>query len=296
MSSFPGFNDESRFLPIYNDYLLEENPEENSSFNEFINPVPYFPFFIEDIEERPEAVINNSVKFKVVKKNIEDIEERPEAVINNSVKFKVVKKKNHGRTSKKFLGKKKKHMHMSTDKDNIICKIQIGFFKFLVNFANDAIKTEFNKKESKSLEFKHIMHKIKNQISKKSLNYLIKKPISVILQMDISKKYKKLSLKEDYNKSIYNKVIALSDWLKNLFNMNYLDAFKLYYNDCKSSDSFEFENKIIKFTKEKTKSFFCLYNKAGTEEKKSRIKHIAENYYLNLGKAKSFKVELCTEQ
>ena len=270
MNPFRGLNDESLFPHVYDEYSLEENSEENFSLNELINPQPNFQFFEEDFVERQEAFINNSVKFKVVKI------------------------KTRGRKSKKVFRKRKKHM--STDKDNIICKIQIRFFKFLVNFANDAIKTEFNNKESKSLEFKHIMHKIKNQISKKSLNYLIKKPISVILQMDISKKYKKLSLKEDYNKSIYNKVIALSDWLKNLFNMNYLDAFKLYYNDCKSSDSFEFENKIIKFTKEKTKSFFCLYNKAGTEEKKSRIKHIAENYYLNLGKANSFKVELCSKQ
>ena len=84
---------------------------------------------------------------------------------------------------------------------------------------------------------------------------IIKNPISDILQLNISKKYRKLSLDEDYNKNIYNKVIDLSDWLKKLFDMNYLDAFKLYYNRCQPLECFEFEDKIIKFSK-KTKSFF----------------------------------------
>ena len=32
--------------------------------------------------------------------------------------------------------------------------------------------------------------------------------------MEISKKHKKLSLEKEYNKNVYDKVIALSDWLK----------------------------------------------------------------------------------
>ena len=84
---------------------------------------------------------------------------------------------------------------------------------------------------------------------------IIKNPISDILQLNISKKYRKLSLDEDYNKNIYNKVIDLSDWLKKLFDMNYLDAFKLYYNRCQPLECFEFEDKIIKFS-----NFIEIYN------------------------------------
>ena len=63
--------------------------------------------------------------------------------------------------------------------------------------------------------------------------------------------------------------------------MNFLDAFKLYYNDCQPLDNFEFEGKAIKFSK-KTKSFFFLYDKAKTKEKRERLKFIAGDYYLKL--------------
>ena len=97
-------------------------------------------------------------------------------------------------------------------------------------------------------------------------------------------------MEKDYNKNVYNKVIALSDWLKKLFKMNFLEAFKLYYNNCQKLDSINFEGKVINFSIE-TLSFQNLYNKAETEEKKSRLKLIAENYYSKLRNRKIFKVE-----
>jgi len=206
-------------------------------------------------------------------------------------KFKVTKGSKHGRKIKKdFLGNK---IHSSNSSDNILCKLHIHFLKFLVNFANDAIKTVLKHKERTKLEFKQIEHSIKVQISKKNLVILAKKPIGDVLQLDISKKYKKLSLDKDYNKNIFNQVIASSSWLKNLFDMNYIDAFELYYNNCQPIKLFEFEQKEIKFSK-KTKSFFCLYE-FETEEKKTKLKSTAENYYLKLGKTTDYKPELTTE-
>ena len=75
--------------------------------------------------------------------------------------------------------------------------------------------------------------------------------------------------------------------------MNYLDAFELYYNDYRPKKLFEFERKEIKFSK-KTKTFFCLYE-FETEEKKTKLKSMAENYYLKLGKTTDSKPELTTE-
>ena len=72
--------------------------------------------------------------------------------------------------------------------------------------------------------------------------------------------------------------------------MNFLDAFKLYYNNCQKLDSINFEGQAINFSIE-TLSFQNLYNKAETEEKKSRLKLIAENYYSKLRNRKIFKVE-----
>jgi len=108
--------------------------------------------------------------------------------------------------------------------------------------------------------------------------------------LDVSKKYRKLSLDKDYNKNIYDKLIASSGWLEKLFEMKIVDAFKLYFNNCQHLDSIYFEGKIINFS-EKTKSFYSLYNEAETEEKKSKLKSIAENDYLKLRNQSIFKVE-----
>ena len=203
--------------------------------------------------------------------------------------FAIKKNKSPGRKRKgEFLKKKR---HSSIDKDNILCKIHTHFLNFLVNCANDAIKTAITNKERKQLVFKYIDHRIKKQISKVCLKNLIKKQIKDILQLSISKKYTKFSKDKDYNKNTYNNVIALSDWLKKLFNMNYLDAFKLYYNDCQPFAGFAFGGKVIKFS-DKTKPFLCLYNEADTKEKKLRLKFIAEEYYLQLGNKAIFKNEL----
>jgi hypothetical protein len=122
----------------------------------------------------------------------------------------------------------------------------------------------------------------------------ITKQIKDILQLRISNKYRKFSKDKDYNQNIYNEVIAESDWLEKLFDMNYLEAFKLYYNNCQPLTTFEFEGKVVNFSQE-TESFICLYNKAETKEKKLRLKFIAEGYYLQLGYQTIFENELSTE-
>ncbi len=200
--------------------------------------------------------------------------------------FNITKKKTPGKKRQKGFLKKKRHS--SNDNDNILCKIHIHFFNFLVNFANDAIKIAINNaKERKHLVFKYIDHQTKRQISKIHLKNLITEQIKDILQLRISNKYKKFSKDEYYNQNIYIRSIALSGWLEKLFNMNYLDAFKLYYNNCQPLTSFEFGGKVIKFSEE-TKSFDFLYNKAKKNEIKLKLKFIAEEYYLQLGAQSTF--------
>ena len=264
----PIFDDKYTLNYIYNDHFEED--EDYPSLARIIKKYSLPNLFAKKKEE----ILRVDIKYS-----------------KNSKKFKVTKGSKHGRKIKKdFLGNK---IHSSNSSDNILCKLHIHFLKFLVNFANDAIKTVLKHKERTKLEFKQIEHSIKVQISKKNLVILAKKPIGDVLQLDISKKYKKLSLDKNYNKNIYNQVIASSSWLKNLFDMNYLDAFELYYNDYRPKKLFEFERKEIKFSK-KTKTFFCLYEYE-TEEKKTKLKSTAENYYLKLGKTTDSKPELTTE-
>jgi len=263
MKTFFTLNQDNYDNSIINDDSINENP----SNNEFLYSDLIYDLF--------EEIKNN--------KHLGNIN-----ISNNSSLFKVIKVEKHRNTRQnRFSGKKR---NRALDKDNIICTIQIHFFNFLVNFANDAIKTEFKDKEQANLVFKNIQHKFKKQTSSKYIRKLTLKPISSILQLDVSKKYRKLPLDKDYNKNIYDKLIASSGWLEKLFEMKIVDAFKLYYNNCQHLDSIYFEGKIINFS-EKTKSFYSLYNEAETEEKKSKLKSIAENDYLKLRNQSIFKVE-----
>ena len=243
----------------------------NNTYNEFLeDDYPYLNRIIE--------------KYSLTNLIEENNEETPIAIIRypeeKSLKFKITKKNKHGKEgTKNLLGKK---IHSSTSNDNILCKMHIHFLKFLVNFANDVIKSAIDKKEGTKLKFAHIKHEIKIQMSITNLKKLMKKPINAILQLEISSKYRKLSLEKDYNKNVYKKAVALSDWLKKLFDLNYLDAFKLYYNDFQPLKIFEFEGKEIKISKN-TESFCFLYNKEIIEEIKLKLKNIAKDYYLKLG-------------
>ena len=182
----------------------------------------------------------------------------------------------------------KRKTHTSNFIDNTLCKLQIHFLNFLVNFSNDAIKTAFGKeqksiKDNMSLKFKKIEHGIKRDIKTGTLENLMQNSISYVLKKKISNKYWKLSRNPDYNEQIYNQVIKKSEWLKNLLDMNYLNLFEKYYNQCNPFDSIDFDGKTINFTKE-TKPFYNLYNKLNLEMKDKIIKIIKDLY---LGQNKS---------
>ena len=254
---------------IFKDDLLDEN---SSSLNGNIGSGSLSDLFPVLNNERPITNINS--------------------YLEKSKIFDAKKMHSPGRKRKSECLKKKRHS--SNAKDNILSKIHTHFLNFLVNFANDAIKTVITDNQKKKFEFKYIDHRIKKQISRRHLKNFIMKQIKDILQLRISNKYRKFSKDKDYNKNIYNEVIADSDWLKRLFDINYLDAFKIYYHDCKPLSSFEFEGKVVIFSEE-TESFFCLYNYAETKEKKLRLKFIAEGYYLQLGYQTIYENELSTE-
>ena len=181
----------------------------------------------------------------------------------------------------------RKKRNRAIDKDNILCEIQTSFFNFLVNLANDAIKVEPNVKEK--LNFKHVEHSLKIDVSYVNMLKLKKSPINYILQMKISDKYKKLSKDKDYNKKVYEKLVTKSKWLEDLFNMNFLDAFKLYYNDCKALNSIIYNNKRINITKKKY-TFYSLYIKSNDEKRKKLIE-VIKDYYLKESKADNSEIE-----
>ena len=164
--------------------------------------------------------------------------------------------------------------HTSHSLDNMLTKIQVHFFSFIIDIANDALFTEFQ--EINTNNFKGLNHKIKSKFNQFLFEKYKKYRIKDILELEISPKFKLSQI--DHNKQLLNRVCTLSNWLDKFFDINYLKLFNYYYNNKKPLNSIFFEGKEIKLSK-KTKSFFYLLEK--NKNIKNELIKIAESYYYN---------------
>ena len=164
-------------------------------------------------------------------------------------------------------------IHRSDSFDNLLRKIQVHFLNFLIDFCNDALKTEY---ENSDYSFKQIKYyKVKEEIKYSYLKNLKHCSIKDILNFDISLKY--LNFDRKHNKKLLEKIESSSIWLYNLFQMNYLQLFKYYYNDGKPLNKIYFMEREIFFTPN-TKSFYCLLEK--NKNLKNEIIEVAKRCYL----------------
>jgi len=159
--------------------------------------------------------------------------------------------------------------------DNTIGRIQVHFLIFLINFCNDALKTEY---KHSLYHFFHINYTIRACSRRNFFSKFTKSKIKDILNFEISKKYRTFDKSE--NKKLLEKIIPSSEWLNHLFEMNYLDLFKSYYNKEKPLNKIYFENKLIVFSPN-TKSFYFLLEKYKDKDRRQDIIDIAKRYYLN---------------
>ena len=125
----------------------------------------------------------------------------------------------------------------------------------IINFSNDALKAENN---SNRYTFKQIDTRIKTTINYKQICKLRESSIGDILQNDLSDKYKTYDKSE--NRKLFRKVVSSSEWLGELFKMNYLELFKYYYNKKEPLTKKMFKGKEI-ILSSKTKSFYYLLEK-----------------------------------
>ena len=184
--------------------------------------------------------------------------------------FKIEKNKKRGRKSMK-----KKKFHLKSDFDNVLTKIQIHFLNFLINISNDVLKATLTKN---NLHFKHINYNFKKQITYEHIKYLKTVPIKVLLEKDISSKYRKYS--KDFNSKILQQVIPSSKWLEEFFNMKYLSLFRIYYNNCKPLKQINFNGKNINLSLN-TKSFFNLLKKNRIKLMRTKIISTAQDAYFD---------------
>ena len=135
-----------------------------------------------------------------------------------------------------FLLKKKRKTHNKYDWDNIKRKIQVHYFKFLVEFVNKAILEilkEYNKGFDKkiiteNIQFKKISYDFAKKIDSESFHLLKTKKLKDILIENTSKKFRNFN-----NKDIYNNIIKLNknvnNIVNNILNNYYLELFDVFY-------------------------------------------------------------------
>ena len=228
-------------------------------FSEANAGIEGFPLDLESIEKK-EVFENNFILPDFSSQNNEEYSQKE---INQDE----IKKK-RGRPR---LKKVDKATHGNKDFDNIQRKIQVHFLSFLINFCNEALRTEYG---DTLLSFKQI-----NKMSKITINYehtqsLKNSSIQDILNLEISTKY------STYDKSENKKILATikAKWLNRLFQMNYLELFKLYYNDEKPVDKIVYENREIILSPQ-TKSFYFLLEK--NKAIRQNIIDVTKIVYLN---------------
>ena len=189
-----------------------------------------------------------------------------DSVVNVRNNF-LVRKKTSGRTRKK---KSEKVPHGNKSFDNIERKIQVHFLNFVISFSNDALRYYF---KNSSFSFKKINQKEKIKVNFNNVSKLKKSKIKDLLNSEISVKFKNFDKNE--NKKLLSQL--KETWLDKLFDMNYLDLFKYYYNNKESRlDEIIFEKKKIPLT-EGTKSFYELLE--DNKEIKENIVEVAKIIY-----------------
>lgn len=162
-------------------------------------------------------------------------------------------------------------MHNASDYDNVLRKIQVHFLSFIVYFVNDLIEAFLPK--NRELRFKNINYDLKKTVSHSYVQLLKNKKIGEILQFQASSKNRKFD--SSINQQIFEKVCQLSPFLKNFFELSYLEVFNNYYY--KSNRHFVFEGVQVNIS-QRTKVFIDLIQKNNGDAEK--IKQITLNNFI----------------
>ena len=244
-------------------YFLENNKNRSnnieSSQNLFIEPEAIKIF-------KTTIPISSSINEKIIASTKkEELESSNKKEIKRKRKIKVI--------NQKILKKKRKKIHLGSDDDNVLRKIQVNYLSFIINFSNDLIKALTDEKVP---FFKQLDYKKKKIVKHKYVEDLKNKTIGEILKIDITPKIK--NSEKSANKYIYHCVLKAIPEIDKFFKMNYLSFFKEYYDN--TNDIFKFNGKIIPLS-EKTKEKTFNYFKNNYHSIIEKIKYVCINYYFN---------------
>ncbi len=146
----------------------------------------------------------------------------------------------------------KKAIHSKHEYYNILTKIQVHFFRFLINFLNDIAYALLKNRRYFFVTFNHreiriVNNKFQTFIKKKTIQQILKK-------FRISPKYTKKD--KDINKK-HLKFLSKFEPFKKLVNIDYLNFLKIYYNNKKPLKEYIINDKAIRLS-DKTKSYSYL--------------------------------------
>ena len=255
-------------IPLEKLYFIEPTSI-NSNTREFSNNS--LDNRIEEIKSDKPSESNFHIKNEVI-----ELEENEESKINL---FLTKKYKKKGRIK---LNDTNRKTHNKMDDDNVLTKIQVDFLKFLIAISNDVIEPYFGK------YFMPINYSIRKNIKSDHISKLKISSIKDILKMDISPKFQKYG--ENFNKKVYDFICERANedenlsWIRDFFNMNYLDLFNEYYYKISKNESyFYFGDKKIKFSEAKPFCYLLEKNKSNPLYQERLIK-IAEKCFIDLKK------------
>ena len=225
----------------------------------------------DSIEEEIMDFLNTPGWSLIPWKNL-DIEEDDIKESNKRINFRVAIVRRGKRREKNL---DKEGVHGNDSFDNLQRKIQVDFQNFIINFCNDALKAEYKRVR---YSFKKINYKNKITVNFDYVSKLKSSSIKDLLNLEISDKYK--AFNKNHNQIILSRIE--NEWLKKLFEMNYLEIFKYYYNNEKPLKKFVFEGKEIVLSS-KTKSFSFLLDKNKKLSEKiidtAKIVYFSDNSY-----------------
>ena len=144
---------------------------------------------------------------------------KTEIDINNSNNILVNKQR--GRP-KKNIELKTIHIHSKMSFDNICQKLKVLYHRFLVNLCNDFIRASY--KGFQKFRVRKVRSFITQNVTKKYNQELSTWNLKYFFSNQISTKYKRFS--ENKNEENINKVCLFRPKVKELFMMNYFDAYK----------------------------------------------------------------------
>ncbi len=176
-------------------------------------------------------------------KNPSSFRENSVCELTKNINFKTVLYHKRGR--KQIVEKVKKNFHGSGDFDNIQRKIQVYFFNFLINLANDIIKSLLGKKSKYC--FKDVKYEYKKVVNHNYAEKLKLYKYSDILQMKVSSKNRNFG--ENANKETYLEICKINPLFQKIFDKNYLYIFRKYFCEIKNGQKIiDFEGFIIELS------------------------------------------------